>query len=264
MKTFKIIAAGVSGLIVAGSVMISCTKNVQEATALKDDFSNNAIVQLYVATVNASRNYVYVDAQALNGSSLSSGSVFPGTGYGFNVGTGFRGFTVRDTLSTTTQVPLTFAQNFQGGKSYTVFTYDTITNPKQKTVETLIDVPTDTTARIRFGYFTYSPNDVPAVDIFSVKRKANIFSNVMLTDVTDFVPIASGITDTLFVRLAGSGVNLQNFRPATPTVPAGFVDISAIITPTIRRSYTLVFRGGFRASATNNATVRTLSVFINR
>lgn len=247
MKTFKIIAAGISGLMVAGSVMISCTKNVQEATALRDDFSNNAIVQLYVATVNATRNYVYVDAQALNGSSLSSGSVFPGTGFGFNVSTGLRGFTVRDTLSTTTQVPLTFAQNFQGGKTYTIFTYDTITTPLQKTVETKIVVPGDTTAMVRFANFIFSRVAVPNVDIFSKRRNINVFTNVGVTDVTDFTPFPSAFNDTLFVRETGTSNLLATLN--------GF-------NPTQKRSYTLVFRG--RYQSTSGTVIRTLSSFANR
>lgn len=247
MKSLKIFAAGVSGLIVAGTFVVSCTKNVQEATPLIDNYSNRAIVQLYVATVNASRNYIYVDAQAVNGSSLSSGSVFPGTGYGFNVATGLRGFTVRDTLSTTTQVPLTFAQNFQGGKTYTVFTYDTITTPLQKTVETNIVVPGDTTAMVRFANFIFSRVAVPNVDIFSKRRNINVFTNVGVTDVTDFTAFPSAFNDTLFVRETGTSNLLATLN--------GF-------NPTQKRSYTLVFRG--RYQSTSGTVIRTLSSFVNR
>ncbi len=140
--------------------------------------------------------------------------------------------------------------------------YDTITSPKQKTVATNIEVPTDTTARIRFAHFPYSPTEIPAVDIFSVKRNANIFTNVALTEVTGFVPIASGVTDTFYIRPTGSGTNLQNFNPSP--APGAWTNIQAVLTPTIKRGYTLIFRGGYRATTTTNATVRSLSVFVNR
>jgi hypothetical protein len=264
MKAIKKYITGITGLLIAGLVVVSCTKSFEETTVRQEDFSNNVIIQAFIATVNASRNYVYVDSKPVNGASLTTGSVFPGTGYGFNVGSGFRSFLVSDTLSTTTQIPLSFAQNLQGGKTYTMFLYDTITAPKMKLVETNIEIPSDTTARIRFANMVYTPTAIPAVDIFPVKRNANIFTNVQISDVTGFIPIATGVTDTFYIRPTGTTTNIQNFRAATQTVPAANLDILATLTPTIKRSYTLVFRGGFRASTTTNTTVRSLSVFINR
>ncbi|HRF19398.1 MAG TPA: hypothetical protein PK977_14580, partial [Chitinophagaceae bacterium] len=102
-------------------------KSFDEKFKEQDDFSNSSIMQVYVATVNASRNFIWVDANRINGASLTTGSVFPTTGFGFNVGGGLRNFLVRDTLSTSTQVPYSFAENLQAGKTYTLFMYDTIT-----------------------------------------------------------------------------------------------------------------------------------------
>ena len=262
MKFIKAYIPGIALLLFSGSVMVSCTKSFDEKQSQQQDFTNSSIMQVYVATVNASRNFLWVDANRINGASLTTGSIFPTTGYGFNVGGGLRNFLVRDTLSTSTQLPYSFAENLQAGKTYTLFMYDTITSPKQKTVLTNIQVPTDTTARIRFAHFPYSPTEVPAVDIFSVKRNANIFTNVSLTEVTDFIPIASAVTDTFYVRPTGTGTNLQNFNPAP--APGAWTNIQAVLTPTIKRSYTLIFRGGYRATTTTNATVRSLSVFVNR
>jgi hypothetical protein len=264
MKALKKYITGIAGVLIAGIALVSCTKSFEETTVRQDNFSDAAIIQAYIATVGASRNYIYVDSKPVNGASLTTGTVFPVTGYGFNVANGLRSFLVRDTLSATTQIPLSFAQNLQGGKTYTMFLYDTITAPRMKLVESNIEVPTDTTARIRFANMVYTPNAIPAVDIFSVKRNANIFTNVQISDVTGFIPIASGVTDTFYIRPTGTTANIQNYRVATPTVPAAYLDILASLTPTIRRSYTLVFRGGFRATSTTNTTVRSLSVFINR
>jgi hypothetical protein len=262
MKFLKAYISGMAILLFSGSIMVSCTKSFDEKTAQQQDFTNSSIMQVYVATVNASRNFMWVDSRQINGASLTTGSVFPTTGYGFEVGGGLRNFLVRDTLSTSTQLPYSFAENLQAGKNYTLFMYDTITSPKQKTVETKIEVPTDATARIRFAHFPYSPIEIPAVDIYSARLKANIFTNISPTAVTDFVSVPSGVTDTFYVRVAGTGTNLQNFSP-TPA-PGTMVNITSVLTPTIKRSYTLIFRGGYRATTTTNATVRSLSVFINR
>ncbi len=245
--------------VLAMTTLLSCTKSFDEKTVQQTDFTNSTLVQVYLATLGASRNYVYMDGTKLTGSLMTTGSVFPSTGYAVSVPGGLHSFQVKDTLSSSTQVPLTFAENMQVGQNYTIFMYDTITTPKQLTVPTNIVVPGDTSARIRFAHFAHSTDPVPAVDIFSVKKNANIFTNVQFTEVTDFVPIASRTTDTLIVRLAGSGDNLTNFTSTgTPTT------VWAITTPTDKRSYTLIFRGGYNTVVTNKATVRTLSVFANR
>ncbi|MCX6316225.1 MAG: hypothetical protein NTW29_02965 [Bacteroidetes bacterium] len=246
--------------VLALGLLPGCTKHSDGVLEDNADFTNAARAQVYIATVNATRNYVFVDGLPVNGSSLTSGSLFPASGPGFKVTPGIKAFLVRDTLSATTQVPLSFAQNMQFNKTYTVFMYDTITSPLQKTVQTDIVIPSDTTARLRFANFVYSPTAIPtAFDIFSVKRNANIFTNVQLTDVTGFIPYASNITDSFYIRPAGTTTNLQNFNPTT----GAFVNILATLNPTAKRSYTLVFRGGFRSAVTNIATVRSLSVFTN-
>ncbi len=259
---FSIIKKAALPVIGLSLVLQSCEKNIETVYTQKTDFTNSATAQVYIATVNASRNHVYVDGSQVSGAILSSGSLFPAVAPGFNVSAGIKTFLVRDTLGATTQIPLSFAENMQFGKSYTVFMYDTITTPKQKTVQTDIAIPSDTTARLRFANFVYNPTALPyAFDIFSKKRGTNIFTNVQLTDVTAFIPYASAINDTFYIRATGTTTNLQNFNP-TPA-PGAFVDIQATLNPTARRSYTLVFRGGFRASTTTNSTVRTLSVFAN-
>jgi hypothetical protein len=224
-----------------------------------------------MAMVNASRNYVYVDTKPVTGSLLTPGIVFPATGLGFTVPGGLRDFLVRDTLPASPQIPLSFAENLSANKSYTLFVYDTTTAPRQKTVETEIIVPTDNSARIRFASFVYSPTAIPtAFDIFSVKRNANIFTNVNLTDVTAFIPYQSNVTDTFYIRPTGTGTNLQNWS-RNPQPAGTLVNIQLILTPLPKRSYTIVFRGGYRSSNIQNLTspfaanphVRTLSSFVN-
>lgn len=264
MKQIKISLKALAGLIMAGTIFSGCEKTFDSKFGKTTDLQNASNVQVYLATVNASRNYVYVDSKPVNGSSMTSGTAFPSTGVGFSVPGGPVTFTVRDTSSTATQVPINFAENLQASKYYTLFVYDTITSPQQKLVTTNIVIPNDTTARVRFANFVYNPTAMSAVDIYSTRLKANIYSNLQITDVTDFLTVPSNTVDTFIVRLTGTGINLQNYiPPVAPATVGSFIDVRSILTPTAKRSYTVVFRGGFRATSTSNSTVRTLSAFVN-
>lgn len=225
----------------------SCVKNIKDNTVRNDDFTNRSQVQFINAAVSATRNSIYVDGVPLNYATVAFGGQFPASpNVAFAVAPGIRSFQVRDTLITTTQTPVQFAQNFQFDRRYTIFLYDTINAAKQKTVQTDIVIPEDTTARVRFANFIFTKTAVPAVDIFSLKRNANVFTNVQITDVTNYVPYASALNDTLLVRETGTTNLLTQLN--------GF-------NPTKKRSYTLVFRG--RYQTTTGTIGRTLSSYIN-
>lgn len=249
MKLIKIYAYGMIGLLSAG-LIVSCTKSFDEKITPLTDFSDKTLAQVFVATVGASRNYVYVDGKAVTGAAMVSGSVFPSTGYAFSVTGGVRSFMIRDTLATSTQVPLVFAENMQVGKLYTIFAYDTITTPKQVTVPANIVIPADSTARLRFANFVHNSFDVPGVDVFSKRRNANIFTNVRRTEVSEFIPYASASQNPLYT--ANSNDTL--FIRETGTMNA-LVTINGF-NPTAKRSYTLVYRGSHRGT-------KTASIFAN-
>jgi hypothetical protein len=87
---------------------------------------------------------------------------------------------------------------------------------------------------------------MPNVDIFSIKRQENIFTNISPTTVTEFIPIASALNDTLFVRPTGTLTNLTQLNGLVPTA---------------RRTYTVIFRGSYRV--TTGAAARTLTSFLS-
>jgi len=124
----KLIITALSGVV----LLSSCQKSFDKKLAADYYTGSGSTIQAFIGTVGASRNYVYVDGKPVNGSALTTGNVFPATGYGYGVTSGLRNMMVRDTSSLTTQPQLSFAQNFEIGGNYTVFTYDTITAPKQK------------------------------------------------------------------------------------------------------------------------------------
>lgn len=217
-------------------LMQSCKKEATLALPTQTDLSNSSLIRVYIATVNASRNYVYVDGKPVTGSLLSSGSIFPASGvYASGITPGIKSFLVKDTLTASTQVPLSFSENMQVNKNYTIFMYDTINSPKQKTVLTNYLIPTDTTCSIRFANFIYNPTIVPAIDVFSFNRNTNIFTNVPVTGVTDFIPYPTRLgVDTLYIRETGTTVNI--IKVVTSGV---FQD---------KRNYTLVYRGSHRGT----------------
>src|SRR5688572_30341238 len=185
--------------------LFGCAKGVDSAGVQEtnEDLSNKTLVQVYNALVGSTRNYVYVDGKAITGATIAFGGLYPPAGaLAGTIEPGLHSFTIRDTLGTSAQPPLTFAENMQVSKYYTIFLYDTLATPKQITVNTNIVVPTDTTARVRFAHFAYFPGGAPPIDIFSKKLNANVATNLAVTQVTQFIPYANA-TDSLIVRAAG-------------------------------------------------------------
>jgi hypothetical protein len=248
MKVTSIITT-CSAVIVSALLAISCVKQTgKEVATEQTDYTNKAFVQVYNGTLTSARNYVYVDGNPVTGALLAYGSTFPSTPSNFAITSGLRAFLIRDTSGTSTQPPMSFAESFEANQNYTIFMYDSSTTPKQKTVKNDILFPGDTTSRIRFANFIFSKTAVPNVDLFSVKRNANVFTNVNITDVTNYVPHPSSSktveNDTLYVRETGTANLLATLN--------GFA-------PVRKRSYTLVFRG--RYQSTSGTVVRTLSSF---
>lgn len=244
MKSIVTYITGFIGVIFSGIFFTSCEKSFDEKTVQDRNIGDQSgVVQVYIATVGAARNYVYVDGIPQNGSALSAGSVFPSVGYGFVVPMGQRLFQIRDTLRTTTQLPITFDNVLEWGKNYTIFTFDTITAVKQRTVTTTITIPEDTSCRVRFAHFAFSTAAMPNVDVYSFKRMGNVFTNVSPTSVSSFIGFPSRLNDTLQVREAGTTNVLAQLN--------GFLG-------TDKRSYTLIYRGSHRVS-----TARFLSSFVN-
>lgn len=237
MTISRIIKISLLALIISASY-ISCTKQTPQLASLQTNLGNSSAVEVISATVNASRNYIYVDGSPVSGAALAYAGVFPGTAYAFIVTPGSHTFLIKDTLPATTQTPITFTQATDAGKYYTIFTYDTITSAKQLTVVNKIIIPTDTTCMLRFANFVYNPTALPNVDVYSYRRgtATPIFTNVATATVTDFIPYASGLTDTLYVYATGT------------TTPLIVKKLVPSLTPS--RSYTALYSGSYRGTKT--------------
>ena len=245
MKSSIIIRSILAGII-SSAMLISCQKEAYNPIAQENrNLENNAFVKFYNGIVNSNRTYIYSDLVPLNGATIAYGSVFPSLSPSYAaLSAGTRAIAIRDTLFPTTQYPIAFNAQLDAGAYYTVFAYDSLNAPKQKLVKDNIESFGDTTARIRFANFPYSTTAVPNVDIFSQKRQANVFTNIASTAVTDFIPYASGLNDTLYVRATGTTTNLTQ----------------GTLLPTAKRSYTVIFRGSYRV--TSGTAARTLTSFL--
>jgi hypothetical protein len=234
-----------------GSIsIVSCKKEFEKIVVEDKELEDKAFLKVYNGAVNTNRNFVYIDNVPVTGSILAYGALFPSTGYTATIEPGNRSVLVKDTLATSTQVPVSFTSTFEAGKNYTIFTYDTVNAVKHKIVEDQIEVPADTSARLRFVNLIYSSTPLPNVDLYSTRQGANIFSNVALADVTDFIPYASNSVDTFYVRETGTTTNL------TPLFS---------IRPTQKRSYTIVYRGRYGTTSPSTAAqLRSLTSFANR
>ena len=231
-------------------LVVSCKKEFKKLVVEDTALENKAFIKVYNGAVNTNRNFVYIDNVPLTGSILAYGALFPSTGYTSTVEPGNHTVVIKDTLATTTQKAVTFTSTFEAGKNYTIFTYDTVNAVKYKMVEDKIEIPSDTSARLRFVNLIYSSTPLPNVDLYSTRRNANLFSNISLATVTDFIPFESNYIDTLYVRATGTTTNLT---------PLGTIRL------TEKRSYTVVYRGRYGTTTPSTAPLlRSIAAFANR
>ncbi|MBC7651283.1 MAG: DUF4397 domain-containing protein [Deinococcales bacterium] len=224
---------------------ISCEKKYDYTATYVTDLSGQTNIKVFNATLNAARNFVYVGTTPLNGASLIYGGSFPASNSYASIPAGSINLIIKDTLPTTTQLPLNFSSNFEAGKFYSIFMYDTLTATKYKIVTDDIVVPTDTSMRFRFANLFYSGTAIPAVDIFSWRANTKIATNVATNDITSFSNHLYR-TDTLYVRSAGTD---------SPDIIKLFY--SGL---TSQRSYTFIMRGRYQNTGTQTVP-RSITLF---
>jgi hypothetical protein len=241
MRYFKTII--ITSTII-GFLLFSCAKEIPNVAKTNSEVNKLALVQVFDGIQKSAKNLIYMDGNHLSGAIIGLAGVYPTSTYAMGITEGNRTFLVKDTTSTTTQVPFTFTENLEAGKSYTIFTYDTITTPKKITVVNNIVIPTDTTCRLRVANFFYNANSIPNVDVYSYRKGMTggpLFANVATNTITDFVPFNSRISDTLYVYKTGTTTPLI-FKYAVPSLTA-------------QRGYTAAFSGSYAG------TSKFLSVF---
>jgi|688.fasta_scaffold30699_2 hypothetical protein len=232
-KMLTIYFAGLLAIGFAGCEKDYAGRLNQQPTYLSN--GDQASLQFFNSTLNSARTYVFIDNILASGTATgyAASSLYPGTSPAYmTVTPGSRTITIKDTLLTTTQPSVSVTSNLDAGAKYTVFSYDTLNRAKALIVKDNIVIPADTTSRLRFANMIYSATAIPNMDVFSVRRQQNIFTNVQVNGVTDFIPFFSNspITDTLHVRATGTTINLATL---------------AGVNPIAKRSYTVIFRGRY-------------------
>lgn len=230
-------------LLFASIAIIACKKDYEYLFTENKELSNKASIKVFNGTISSLRTYVYADNVPLTGGVVPYGGVFPSTGFGALLDPGTKTLTLKDTLATSTQPAININTNLEAGKTYTIFTYDTINAIKYVVKTATIEQPADTTARLRFANLIFSKNTLPNVDVYSVKKGGNVFTNVPTGTVTEFMPYASFKNDTLYVRATGTTTNLTSVFT---------------INPTPKRSYTVIYRGRYETT-TGTAMNRSLT-----
>lgn len=241
MPSYKFISLGV-----VATLLFSCTKEFREQTPMQDDLSDSATIKIFNASVSSARNQLIINDVLTLRTVFAYNSTWPSSAAntGFVVSPGQKSLVVKDSSTVSTQPVQNIAMDAQAGKSYSVFLYDTVTAMKNKLVVNDIVIPSDTTSRLRFANFSFRrATPAPAIDVYSFSRKALIFTNVALNDVTGYIAYPSLTSDTLAILPAGTTDTLVKLNGYSTTP---------------KRSYTLVFRGVYTVTGTG-ATARGVS-----
>ena len=230
-------------LLASAATFSGCKKDMSDNSPMAYEGERKAFVQWFNGTVNSARNYIYVNGVPQNGAPIAHGTVFPASAFAFTLYSGTNGITIKDTAAVTTQVAQNFVFNFEQGKSYSIFTYDTITTPKRLIVDNsaTLFAPQDNLARVRFLNLIYNPTTPPNVDLFSVNQGKLLATNIPVTGLTEYFTVQPNTSDTWQVRQTGTTTVMASVSISTTTLTA-------------KRFYTAVYRGSHRAAA-NRALV---------
>jgi hypothetical protein len=144
-------------------------------------------------------------------------------------------------------------KNLVAGGYYTLIITDSLTsNPAYSKIwsQDAVIWPLDGNYSIRFIHAVMNDTAGKFVDIYSARNAGNIFSNVSMGSVSNFVtlPRTTTLSDTIIVRRAGTTQELARVNG---------VAISN------RRVYTIIYRGNTTITATTNVRARGVFVYNN-
>lgn len=239
--------------------MTGCDKEIVEEAPTQLMTGENS----YIKVVHLSPNFTTVTGQpeALNfivsGAKVNSAPVaynamFPlqTTGY-LGITSGLHWFKVsRPGVNTNDSITIhTFQKLMEPGQRYSYIITDSVKSNNEKAAMLLEDnfnVPVPGNYGVRFVHAVHSDTAGKTVDVYSFRRKANIFTNIKIGTATGFVEFGPAGTDTLSVRRSGTTNELTRFNgiPFSST-----------------RVYTVVYRG--LTTATTGTKARGLMYYLN-
>lgn len=248
------------------TTIISCKKELQEDAVTQLMTEENA----YIKVVHASPNYTAITGQPdvfnflvsgakVNGAPIAYSGMFPAqtTGY-IGVTPGLHWFKVsRNGVNTNDSITVhTFQKVLKPGQRYSYIVTDSLrsnTESRGMLLEDNFNDPAPGNYAVRFVHALLNDTVGKTVDVYSYRRKANIFSNIKIGQATSFIEYGPAGNDTLSIR-----------RPGVTTWGNNVGELARFngIPFSSTRVYTVVYRG--LTTATTGTKARGLLYYLNR
>lgn len=162
----------------------------------------------------------------------------------------FKGTTTADSTITS------FTESFTAARYYTFMITDSLLATRDTARMFIQDYfPAPLTGTYNLRFINAVINDTPglAVDLYSTRKNANLFTKIKPDSVTSFQALAynAQLNDTIFVRRSGTTFNLAVVAKAG----------GLVFTPGNQRSYTICFQGN--GTLTTGTKARSLVGYVN-
>ncbi len=246
--------------VVAAGILAGCDKELQE-DAPAQLLTNEGNAQIKV--VHASPNFTTVTGQPeafnfivsgakVNSAAIAFSGLFPAQNTGYmGITSGLHWFKIsRGGVNTTDSITIhTFQKLIEPGQKYSYIVTDSLKSTNEARTMLLTDnfnQPVPGNYAVRFVHAVTSDTVGKNVDVYSFRRKANIFTNVKIGTATGFIEYGPAGTDTLSVRRSGTTNELTRFNgiPFAST-----------------RVYTVIYKG--LTTATTGTKARSLMYYMN-
>jgi hypothetical protein len=251
--------------VLAAGIMVSCEKELQE-DAPAELMTNGAFVKVVHVSPNFTPisgghpdafNFI-VSGAKVNSAALSYSSLFPGqtTGY-IGLTNGMHWFkVVRPGVNTGDSITIhTFQKVLQPGQRYSYIVTDSFrsnTEARAMFLEDNFNTPVPGNYAVRFVHAVHSDTVGKVVDVYSYKRKANIFTGIKIGQATGFIELGPSGNDTLSIR-----------RPGVTTWGSGVGELARFtgIPFSSGRVYTVIYRG--LTTLTTGTKARGIQYYLN-
>jgi hypothetical protein len=242
-------------LVAAAGIWAGCDKELQEdaPAQLMNDQDNS-----YIRVIHAAPNFATITGQPdafnlivsgakVNSTAIAYTGMFPGTSVGYvGVTSGLHWIKIsRPGVNTNDSITIqTLQKVLEPGQRYSLIVTDSIKSTNEAKWMLLKDnfnTPVPGNYAVRFVHAVLNDTVGKTVDVYSFKRKANIFTNVKIGEVTGFVEYGPAGNDTLSIR-----------RPGVTTWGGGVGELARLnaIPFASGRVYTVIYRGMTATTAT--------------
>ena len=234
--------------VVTAGILAGCDKELQEdaPSQLMDPGSNSQIRVVHLspsfATITGQPEAFnfFVSGAKVNSAAIAYSGMFPGQSTGYiGVTSGLHWFrVVRPGVNTTDSITIhTFQKVLEPGQRYSYLVTDSFrsTNEsRQMLLKDNFNDPVPGNYAVRFVHAVLNDTAGKTVDVYSFRRKQNIFTNVKIGDATGFLELGPSGNDTLSIR-----------RPGVTTWGGGVGELARLnaIPFASGRVYTVVYRG---------------------